>query len=134
MKKFVRKNKKGFTLTEMIVVIAIIGILAAVMIPSVVIYVNKARESAAQQEAAAVVDVYEVYLTEQAAGLLPSAEEDADLDDDAVYDFEDYYFEITGKELDAVAKEGSENVLVFTASNGKTVEIDLSQYQANAGN
>ena len=134
MKKFVRKNKKGFTLTEMIVVIAIIGILAAVMIPSVVIYVNKARESAAQQEAAAVVDIYEVYLTEQAAGLLPSAEEDADLDDDAVYDFEDYYFEITGKKLDAVAKEGSENVLVFTASNGKTVEIDLSQYQANAGN
>ena len=104
------------------------------MIPSVVIYVNKARESAAQQEAAAVVDIYEVYLTEQAAGLLPSAEEDADLDDDAVYDFEDYYFEITGKKLDAVAKEGSENVLVFTASNGKTVEIDLSQYQANAGN
>ena len=134
MNKLVRKNKKGFTLTEMIVVIAIIGILAAVMIPSVVIYVNKARESAAQQEAAAVVDIYEVYLTEQAAGLLPSAEEDADLDDDAVYDFEDYYFEITGKKLDAVAKEGSENVLVFTASNGKTVEIDLSQYQANAGN
>ncbi len=134
MNKLVRKNKKGFTLTEMIVVIAIIGILAAVMIPSVVIYVNKARQSAADQEAAAVVDIYEVYLTEKEAGLLPSAEKDATLDDDAVYDFEDYYFEITGKELDAVAKQGSENVLVFTASNGKTVEIDLSQYQANAGN
>ena len=131
MNKLVRKNKKGFTLTEMIVVIAIIGILAAVMIPSVVIYVNKARESAAQQEAAAVVDIYEVYLTEEAAGLL--ADKDSlDADDD--YDFFDYYKEITEKDLDAEFAENSTTLLVFTASNGKTVEIDLSQYQANAGN
>lgn len=131
MNKLVRKNKKGFTLTEMIVVIAIIGILAAVMIPSVVIYVNKARESAAQQEAAAVVDIYEVYLTEEAAGLL--ADKDS-LDADTDYDFFDYYKEITEKDLDAEFAENSTTLLVFTASNGKTVEIDLSQYQANAGN
>ena len=131
MKKFVRKNKKGFTLTEMIVVIAIIGILAAVMIPSVVIYVNKARESAAQQEAAAVVDIYEVYLTEQAAGLL-DGKDSLDADDD--YDFFDYYKEITEKDLDAEFADNSTTLLVFTASNGKTVDIDLSQYQANAGN
>ena len=38
-------KKKGFTLTELIVVIAIIGILAAVLIPSVVVYIKKARIS-----------------------------------------------------------------------------------------
>ena len=54
-------NKKGFTLTEMIVVIAIIGILAAVLIPSVVIYVNRAKESNDNQLAASMSDEIERY-------------------------------------------------------------------------
>ena len=45
MKK-IQKNKKGFTLIEMVLVIAIILILASVLIISVGTYVTKAQEAA----------------------------------------------------------------------------------------
>ncbi len=38
-----RKNNKGFTLVELIVVIAIIGVLAAVLVPQYIQYVEKSR-------------------------------------------------------------------------------------------
>lgn len=40
-----RNNEKGFTLVEMIVVIGIIGILVAMIAPSLVGYINKAKVS-----------------------------------------------------------------------------------------
>ena len=69
MKK-VLKNKKAFTLTEMIVVIAIIGILAGVLIPTITGYIKRANQSAASQEATAMFQVYETYQTELNSGLI----------------------------------------------------------------
>jgi type IV pilus assembly protein PilA len=50
MKK-IQKTKKGFTLIEMVLVIALIVILAAVLIMGVAGYLNKARNAAASVSA-----------------------------------------------------------------------------------
>ena len=49
-----RGNKKGFTLIELMIVIAIIGILAAIAIPNFIAYRNKAFCSAAESDAKSI--------------------------------------------------------------------------------
>ncbi len=46
---FNKKSKKGFTITELIIVIVVIAILAAVLIPTFVSLINKANMSADEQ-------------------------------------------------------------------------------------
>ena len=49
---FVRNRSAGFTLIEMMIVVAILGILAAIAVPSYQSYVTKSRAQAATSEPA----------------------------------------------------------------------------------
>ena len=65
------KNNKGFTLIELMIVVAIIGILAAVAIPKFTSMLEKAREGATQGNIGAIKSAISIYYGDK-QGIWPS--------------------------------------------------------------
>lgn len=71
------KSKEGFTLIELMIVIAVIGILAAVLIPYTFRAQDRARETGVQNAARAIQTGLEMYASNQtSAPWYPNSEDD----------------------------------------------------------
>jgi type IV pilus assembly protein PilA len=64
MSKTIRKGEKGFTLIELMIVVAIIGILAAIAIPNFLRFQLKSKTSEGKVNLAAIRTAEEAYLAE----------------------------------------------------------------------
>ncbi len=74
--KKVKKNKKGYTLTELIVVVAILGILAAVATPMILNQVGKARKSADAANEKAIENAYKIGIAQATDTAVPTSLDD----------------------------------------------------------
>ena len=107
-------NKKGFTIVELVIVIAVIAILAAVLIPNLSRLVDKANESKALQEAKSA---YEAYLVTEDATTHKTPAENLD----TIYlkiTCGNYTYYVTGGQFNTTQNNGT-TYTAMTVTNGE---------------
>ena len=131
--KYWEKMQEGFTLIEILIVVIIIGILAAIAVPTYLNYVKRGYASDAKVAISAIVNASEVYFNEQ--GEIPPGTDDLkqsgyldlkrsternwdfelNLSEDAVYGLSG---DITGASTESM-KGGAGNTLVYSLESGR---------------
>lgn len=62
--KLLRKSEKGFTLMELIVILAILGILGAVLVPNIAKFIGRGSAEAAATEIQAIQQAMDLYMAD----------------------------------------------------------------------
>ena len=101
-------NKKGFTIVELVIVIAVIAILAAVLIPTFATVIDKANKNAALQAAR---NEYTEYMAnfEYTAASTPAT--------DLIIKGNDFYFAIVNGEMKTTAYSGTAEAAIVEFTN-----------------
>ena len=108
-----RKAKKGFTIIELVIVIAVIGILAAVLIPTFSNVIEKANATAAMENAK---NAYANFLVDNADKMvMDNANFQINVDDK-------YYFEVKAGQFDTTVHTETIPSVSVTAKFDKTTQ------------
>lgn len=140
------KNRKGFSLVELIVCLVIMAILAAALVPTLIGYINQTRQSNAKNEAASCVSAAQTIISSAYANPDGKYINNTDAGKDiTITDFSaDYSFTAddikvveklaevaigTDKGITAITtKDGVVTNLKYTAENGEKIVFDGSTY------
>ena len=123
LKKLQKKsNKKGFTLVEIIVVLVILAILAAIAVPSVLGYVNEAKEERYIQEAHSI---YVVIQTEEAKA--EALGEKPDYTATGICKKAKDMTKLTVNSINATAEVKDEYVVNWKSDDGKTIQATITK-------
>ncbi len=120
-----RKAKKGFTIIELVIVIAVIGILAGVLIPTFSNVIANANKTAAMEEAK---NAYTAYLADNAANITMNGST-------FVIESKGFYFQVTNGQFAAEALESApaEGTAVVKVVDGVLTNIYLDNGVIKAG-
>ncbi|ORU91602.1 MAG: hypothetical protein A6F70_00565 [Cycloclasticus sp. symbiont of Bathymodiolus heckerae] len=114
--------QKGFTLIELMIVVAIIGILAALAIPAYSDYTIKAKVSEAASLTGAMKAAVEIYYSEN--GVLPDLTDNSTYaDDNAWYDGLGVSSQFTGKYASSV---------LLTSATPAAIDITIHGFPASS--
>ena len=123
-----KMNKKGFTIVELVIVIAVIAVLAAVLIPTFGGMIDKANESKALSNAKNALTVVSVVTAEDGiVDATPDAYIAVKLDDKTTY-----YFEYDNGALNADGTTEAPTLTGYDAFTKASTTDDA--YWANLGN
>ena len=119
-----KNNKKGFTIVELVIVIAVIAILAAVLIPTFTNVINKANESAAMQECR---NEWTAYLADNKDNVIAGS--------DAVLKKSSYYFAVVdGSFKNVVYESEAAAAAAALGSNNAYTKSEDKTFPGNSAN
>lgn len=113
-----KKDKKGFTLIEMIVVIVILGILLAILVPGMIKYIDKAKDKQI------MVNAREAYIDAEAAAAVAYGLPDGSIDtaNIAANKVKTATGTVTGAEYDK--DKGITKMTYNDTASGKTITLE----------